>query len=76
MIILTSEQQGCAYSIDSEGTLFYTPMCKDSSINLEEWDEVDHMAILGEEQSVQDDVNDILERLITVSKALGEYYCN
>ena len=47
MIILTVENQGCAYSIDSEGTLFYTPQYQDGSINLEDWCEVDLMHLMG-----------------------------
>ena len=76
MIILTSDSFGCAYSIDSEGTLFYTPMCKDSSINLEEWNEVEVDVLEDEGDAVLVEVMDIWERLITTSKALGEYYCN
>ena len=51
MIVLTAENQGCAYSIDSEGTLFYTPKYQDGSINLEDWCEVDLMSLMGEEEN-------------------------
>lgn len=73
-IILTSEEHGCAYSIDSEGTLFYTPMLQGGGIETEDWIEVDFMSMLGEEQSIQDEVNKIEEQLITLNKALGWYY--
>jgi len=73
-IILTSEKHGCAYSIDSEGTLFYTPMFTDNKVDIEDWNEVDHMAMLGEEQSIQDEINNVHEQLITLNKALGWYY--
>jgi hypothetical protein len=74
MIILTSEQHGCAYSIDSEGTLFYTPMMEGGGIETMDWCEVDFMSMSGEEQSIQDEVNNIEEQLITMSKSIGEYY--
>ena len=51
MIVLTAENQGRAYSIDSEGTLFYTPQYQDGSINLEDWCEVDLMHLMGEEEN-------------------------
>ena len=73
-IILTSEEHGCAYSIDSEGTLFYTPMFTDNKVDIEDWNEVDYMAMLGEEQSIQDEINNVHEQLITLNKALGWYY--
>ena len=73
-IILTSEDHGCVYSIDSEGTLFYSPMYKDGKVNVEDWIEVDHLAMLGEEKEVQDVINTMHEQLITLNKALGWYY--
>jgi len=75
-IILTSEEHGCAYSIDSEGTLFYTPMLQGGGIETMEWIEVDHLAMLGEEKEVQDVINNVHEQLITLNKALGWYYQN
>jgi len=73
-IILTSEDHGCVYSIDSEGTLFYSPMYKDGKVNVEDWIEVDYLAMLGEEKEVQDVINTMHEQLITLNKALGWYY--
>ena len=75
-IILTSEERGLAYSIDSEGTLFYTPMYQGGGIETMEWNEVDHMAMLGEEKEVQDVINNVHEQLITLNKSLGWYYQN
>jgi len=74
MIVLTCDDHGCAYSIDSEGTLYYTPQYNDGSINVEDWDEVDHMALLGEEEEVQALVEEVHEQLIVISKSIGEYY--
>ena len=69
MIVLTFDKQGCAYSIDSEGTLFYTPQYQDGSINLKDWVEVEPVDELDEE-----DINVIHEKLIAMSKAIGEYF--
>ena len=74
MIVLTCDDHGCAYSIDSEGTLYYTPQYNDGSINVEDWSEVDHMALLGEEEEVQALIEEIHEQLIVISKSIGEYY--
>ena len=69
MIILTSDKQGCAYSIDSEGTLYYTPMYIGGGIETQDWVEVEPVDELDEE-----DVNVIHEKLIAMNKAIGEYY--
>ena len=69
MIILTSDNQGCAYSIDSEGTLYYTPMYIGGGIETQDWIEVEPVDELDEE-----DVNVIHEKLIAMNKAIGEYY--
>ena len=74
MIVLTSENLGCAYSIDSEGTLFYTPQYQDGSINLEDWCEVDLMSLMGEEENLRLEIDTIHEQLISMSKAIGEYF--
>jgi|TARA_R100000030_G_scaffold98776_1_gene89101 hypothetical protein len=75
-VILTSEQHGCAYSIDSEGTLYYTPMFTDNKVDTQDWSEVDFMSLYGEEENLQQEINTIQEQLITMSKALGTYYTN
>ncbi len=72
-IILTSEEHGCAYTIDSEGVLFYTPMLQGGGIETMDWIEVDHMAMLGEEESIRMEVSNIEEQLITLMKAIGWY---
>jgi len=74
LIILTSEEHGCAYSIDSEGTLFYTPMLEGGGIETMDWIEVDHMSLLGEEKEIQDEIDKVHEQLITLNKAIGWYY--
>jgi len=74
MIILTSEQHGCAYSIDSEGTLFYTSMMEGGGIETEDWCEVDFMSMFGEEEYLRFEVDDIHDKLIAMMKSIGEYY--
>ena len=76
MIVLTSENQGCAYSICSEGALYYTPMYKDGSINVEDWSEVDLMSLMGEDENLRFEVDDIHDKLISMNKAAGFYYQN
>ena len=66
MIVLTADNIGCAYSIDSEGTLFYSPLFKDGSVRTGYWTEV--------EEIEYDEQRDAQEKLITMSKALGEYF--
>ncbi len=76
MNMLLCEDHGCAYSIDSEGTLFYTPLNQDNTIDTSDWIEVDLLSILGEEQEIQDLINEVHEKLITMMKSVGEYFQN
>ena len=74
MNILLCEKLGCAYSIDSEGTLYYTPMYVGGGIETQEWSEVDLMSLMGEDENLRLEVDQIHEQLITISKAIGEYF--
>ena len=70
MIILSSEENlRCVYSIDSEGTLFYTPMYINGTINLGDWIEVESVDELDDES-----INEVHDKLIAMSKAIGEYF--
>ena len=71
MIVLTLEEKGCAYSIDSEGTLFYTPMSDSGAIRLDDWVDVDFHSI--DEDDVTE-AQEAQEKLIAMSKAIGEYF--
>jgi hypothetical protein len=64
MILYTPEGHGCAYSIDTEGTLFYIPIHTNGTINLNEIAEVEY----------DEDLQEIHEKLITMIKSIGEYY--
>jgi len=63
MIIITCEQLGCAYSIDAEGTLFYSPLMVGGGLETQDWTEVDHLAMLGEEKQIQDTINEVHQQL-------------
>ena len=76
MIIYIAENQGCAYSICSEGALYYTPLYQDGSMNVEDWTEVDLMSLMGEEENLPFEVDDIHDKLISMNKAAGFYYQN
>ena len=76
MIIYIAENQGCAYSICSEGALYYTPLYQDGSMNVEDWTEVDLMSLMGEEENLCFEVDDIHDKLISMNKAAGFYYQN
>ena len=64
MILYTPEDHGCAYTIDTEGTLYYIPIHTNGTINLEEVCECDYT----------EELNDVHEKLIQMMKSIGEYY--
>ena len=76
MIIYIAENQGCAYSICSEGALYYTPLYQDGSMNVEDWSEVDLMSLMGEDENLRFEVDDIHDKLISMNKAAGLYHQN
>jgi len=55
--VYVSQQHGCVYAIDGDA-LIYTPMMTDDSydVNQDNWDEVDEMSLLGEEQHIRDHI--------------------
>jgi len=71
MIILQIDGHGCVYSIDSEGTLYMTPISQSNSIRLDEWIQVESVDELDDKV-----VNEIQEQLITLEKANGTYFQN
>ena len=74
MIIITCEQLGCAYSIDSEGTLLYTPLMEGGGLETEDWTEVAYWAMLNEDKQIRDTINEVHQQLIVANQALGWYY--
>jgi len=67
MIIYTSENFESAYSIDDEGTLYYTPVSESGAIRLDDWEFVDV-------DEMSDDLIHIQDKLITLNKANGTYF--
>ena len=74
MIYYIPEGHGCAYSIDTEGTLFYTPINAGDSINLEEIAEVDYDDV--DDCCFEPEVKEIHQQLIEMNKVAGLYYTN
>ena len=73
-IILTSEEHGCAYTMDSEGTLLYTPMYTGGGIETEDWSEVEMNEIEAMGEDITREIVNIEQQLITLMKAIGWYY--
>ena len=82
MFIYVSEEHGCAYRIhkdlDSDGDwLECTPLFIDGtwSRDDDDWYEVDHMALLGEEEDVRLHVDWVEDRLRLASEGVfaGQY---
>ena len=70
MTFYVSQDHGCVYAMikdqDSDGDyLVMTPMNADNtfSLNDDDWVEVDEMALLGEEQHIQDHVEQVWKAL-------------
>ena len=72
MILYTPEFHGFAYTIDTEGTLYYIPIHSNGILNFNEIDEVDTYDLC--DSGYEDDVQEIHEKLIAMSKSAGEYY--
>jgi len=72
MILYIPEGHGCAYSIDTEGTLFSTPILEGGALYLEETDFVDREELPG--GCYEPELQEIHEKLIAISKSVGEYY--
>ena len=73
--VYISEKHGCVYALiqdlDSDGDyLIQTPMFADGTYDQDQdnWCEVDEMALLGEEQEIQDYVNFVFGYLQEVAE--------
>ena len=74
MILYIPEGHGCAYSIDSEGELFYTPILEGGTLQLEETDLVDYYDAVDNE--CENEINEIHDKLIELNKTAGFYFKN
>ena len=52
----------------------YSPLMVDGTLETDEWIEIDHLAMLGEDKQIRDSINEIHEQLILANQALGWYY--
>lgn len=74
MIIITCEQHGRAYSIDSEGTLCYTPLMEGGGLETEDWTPVVYWEMIRADKQTRDTINEVYQQLIVANQALGWYY--
>ena len=74
MILYIPEGHGCAYSIDSEGAMYYTPLLEGGTLYLEETAEVDGDALY--EGCHEPELQEIQDKLIELNKVAGFYFKN
>jgi len=74
MLLYIPEGHGCAYSIDTEGELFYTPLNTNNEPKLEETDIVDYYDVL--DSGYEEEVKEIHQQLIEMYKIAGLYFKN
>jgi hypothetical protein len=72
MILYTPEDHGCAYTIDTEGTLYYIPIHSNGILNFGELCEVDYEEL--RDGGYEDEVQEVHQKLIQMMKSVGEYY--
>ena len=69
-VFLTVENHGCVYTVCTEGELFYAPMHKNGTVNMEEFDMVD----FWESDVDVEELEKIQLTLIDMMKRVGLYY--
>ena len=74
MILYIPEGHGCAYSIDTEGELFYTPICAGDTLYLEETASVDYDDLYG--GCFEPELQEVHDKLIQLNKVAGFYFKN
>ena len=67
MIIYTTDNNKGAYSIDDEGTLYYTRINKFGVMKLDDWDFVDV-------DEMDEELTEIQNKLIAMNKVNGTYF--
>ena len=73
-VYLTVEEHGCVYTVCTEGELFCAPIHHDNTINLEEFDFVDFMALMGDEVDMKEQLDEIQLTLCKMMQAAGLFY--
>jgi hypothetical protein len=74
MILYIPEGHGCAYSIDSEGAMYYTPLLEGGTLYLEETAEVECENLYG--GCYEPELQEIQDKLIAMNKSAGFYFKN
>ena len=73
-VYLTVEEHGCVYTVCTEGELFWAPIYHDGTVNLEEFDYVDFMALMGDEVEMREQLDQIQLTLCKMMQAAGLFY--
>ena len=69
-VYLTVEQHGCLYTVCTEGELFWAPMYRDGSVNLEEFDFVD----FWDSEVDAEELEEIQKTLCKMMQVAGLFY--
>ena len=69
-VYLSVEEHGCMYTVCTEGELFYAPMYRDGTVNLEEFDMVEYDLYV----SKHDEMYQIQSTLIDMMTSAGLYF--
>ena len=73
-VFLTVEKHGCMYTVCTEGELFYAPIYQDGTVNVEEFDFVDFMSLMGDEVEVKEELEEIQLTLCKMMQVAGLFY--
>lgn len=73
-VYLTVEKHGCMYTVCTEGELFWAPIYQDGTVNIEEFDFVDFMSLMGDEVEVKEELEEIQSTLIDMMQRAGLYF--
>ena len=69
-VYLTVKEHGCVYTVCTEGELFWAPMYRDGSVNLEEFDIVD----FWDSEVDAEELEEIQKTLCKMMQVAGLFY--
>jgi len=69
MITYQPENSKHVYSIDTEGTLYFTPVSESNAIRLDDWVEIEPV-----DEFDDNSIREIQDALIAMNKAIGVYF--